>query len=46
LIIAFGIFPDLSHPMINASVTPVVQRLNGASQVVQQFGNPLPLLVK
>ncbi|MBA3943782.1 MAG: NADH-quinone oxidoreductase subunit M [Herpetosiphonaceae bacterium] len=46
LIIAFGIFPDLSHPMINASVTPIVQRLNGASQVVQQFGNPVPFLVK
>ncbi|GAC1384897.1 MAG: NADH-quinone oxidoreductase subunit M [Herpetosiphon sp.] len=41
LIIAFGLFPDLSHPMINSSVRPIVSRLNGAGQVVQQWGNPL-----
>lgn len=44
LILIFGLFPDLMHPLINSSVTPVVQRLNEGSQVVQQFGNPLPII--
>ncbi len=44
LIIVFGLFPDLMHPLINSGVTPVVQRLSGASQLVQQLGNPLPFM--
>lgn len=46
LILLFGLFPDLMHPMIDSSVQPVVQRLDGAAQVVQTFGNPLPIIPK
>ena len=44
LIIVFGLFPDLMHPLIDSGVRPIVQRLNESAQVVQQFGNPLPFL--
>jgi NADH-quinone oxidoreductase subunit M len=41
LVITMGIFPDLMHPIINSSVTPVVQRLETARQTLSVVGNPL-----
>jgi NADH-quinone oxidoreductase subunit M len=41
LVIVMGVFPDLMHPIINSSVTPVVQRLETARQTLSVVGNPL-----
>ena len=41
LIIAVGLFPDLMHPLVDSGVAPIVNRLDGAAEVVQAAGNPL-----
>ncbi|MBV9786823.1 MAG: NADH-quinone oxidoreductase subunit M [Chloroflexi bacterium] len=41
LVLAVGIFPDLMHPIVNSSVTPVVQRLETARETLSVVGNPL-----
>ena len=41
LILLVGFFPDLMHPLVDSGVTPVVQRLDGARELVEAVGNPL-----
>jgi NADH-quinone oxidoreductase subunit M len=41
LVIVMGVFPDLMHPIVNSSVTPVVQRLDTARETLRVVGNPL-----